>query len=86
VKLLKNKETGKRKGFGFIEMPEKNLTKAAIKALNDKRNLRKVDRDLLESVEKEQEGLGNSERPRLGDSLDEKRSARMARSLLQRKT
>jgi RNA recognition motif-containing protein len=36
VKLLTDKETGKRKGFGFIEMPVREQAKAAISALNDK--------------------------------------------------
>ena len=36
VKLLTDKETGKRKGFGFIEMPVREQAKAAMTALNDK--------------------------------------------------
>ena len=36
VKLLTDKETGKRKGFGFIEMPVREQARAAISALNDK--------------------------------------------------
>ena len=36
VKLLIDKETGKRKGYGFIEMPVREQAKAALTALNDK--------------------------------------------------
>jgi len=36
VKLVTDKETGKRKGFGFIEMPVKDQASAAIAALNEK--------------------------------------------------
>jgi RNA recognition motif-containing protein len=34
VKLITDKETGKRKGFGFIEMPVKDQAQKAIDALN----------------------------------------------------
>ncbi len=54
VKLLTRKETGKRKGFGFIEMPAYDQAKAAIAALNGKeiygRNIA-----LSEGLEKQQE-------------------------------
>ena len=36
VKLLTDKETGKRKGFGFIEMPVDDQGKKAIEGLNGK--------------------------------------------------
>ena len=36
VKLVTDKETGKRKGFGFVEMPVMDQAKAAIAALNEK--------------------------------------------------
>jgi RNA recognition motif-containing protein len=43
VKLIKDKDTGKKKGFGFIEM-DSDAGQKAIEALNDKeldgRNLR----------------------------------------------
>jgi len=34
VRLMKDKHTGKRRGFGFVEMPEKDAQKA-ISALNE---------------------------------------------------
>ncbi|MCW8996245.1 MAG: RNA-binding protein, partial [Psychromonas sp.] len=34
VRLMKDKHTGKRRGFGFVEMPEKDAQNA-IKALNE---------------------------------------------------
>src|ERR1700761_4658639 len=36
VKLLTDQETGKRKGFGFIEMPVNDQAKTGIAALNGK--------------------------------------------------
>jgi RNA recognition motif-containing protein len=36
VKLLIDSETGKRKGFGFIEMPVYDQAKSALKGLNGK--------------------------------------------------
>ncbi len=35
VRLMKDKHTGKRRGFGFVEMPEKDAANA-IEALNEK--------------------------------------------------
>ncbi|PKF61958.1 RNA-binding protein [Psychromonas sp. psych-6C06] len=35
VRLMKDKHTGKRRGFGFVEMPEKDAQQA-IEALNEK--------------------------------------------------
>ena len=35
VRLMKDKHTGKRRGFGFVEMPENDAT-SAIAALNEK--------------------------------------------------
>ncbi len=61
VKLVTDKETGKRKGFGFIEMPVKEQAKAAITALNDKEIYgRKL--ALSEAMVKEQEGSNSFER------------------------
>jgi len=34
--LIKDKETGRSKGFGFIEMPKAGEAKAAMKSLNGK--------------------------------------------------
>ena len=63
VKLLTDKETGKRKGFGFIEMPVQDQAKAAIAALNGKevygRNIA-----LSEAEEKERPPQRSFERPR----------------------
>jgi len=54
VKLLTDKETGKRKGWGFIEMPVSDQAKAAVAALDGKEvHGRKL--ALSEAVEKEQE-------------------------------
>lgn len=44
VKLIKDRETGRSRGFGFVEMEEEEGAKAAIEALDNKeyhgRNLR----------------------------------------------
>jgi RNA recognition motif-containing protein len=44
VKIIKDRETGRSKGFGFIEMPNEEEAKTAIEQLNDSevqnRNLR----------------------------------------------
>jgi len=34
--IIKDKFSGKSKGFGFVEMPEKNEAEAAIRGLNNK--------------------------------------------------
>jgi len=61
VKLVTDKETGKRKGFGFIEMPVNDQAKAAITALNEKEVYgRKI--ALSEAIEKEQEKPGGFQR------------------------
>ena len=63
VKLVTDAETGKRKGFGFVEMPVNDQAKAAITALNEKEIYgRKI--SLKEAVEKEQERPGNFQRPK----------------------
>lgn len=63
VKLVTDAETGKRKGFGFVEMPVMDQAKAAIAALNEKEVYgRKI--SLKEAVEKQQETAGNFHRPR----------------------
>ncbi len=36
VKIIKDKFTGRSRGFGFVEMPEKSEAEAAIKDLNGK--------------------------------------------------
>ena len=63
VKLVTDAETGKRKGFGFVEMPVNDQAKAAITALNEQEIYgRKI--SLKEAVEKEQERPGNFQRPK----------------------
>jgi len=63
VKLMTDAETGKRKGFGFVEMPVLDQAKAAIAALNEKEVYgRKI--SLSEAIEKQQETPGNFQRPR----------------------
>ena len=63
VKLLTDKETGKRKGFGFIEMPVREQAQSAIAALHEKEVYgRKI--ALSEAVEKEQEKRPAYERPK----------------------
>jgi RNA recognition motif-containing protein len=63
VKLVTDQETGKRKGFGFIEMPVYDQAKAAIAALNGKevygRNIA-----LSEAEEKQGAPRREFERPR----------------------
>ena len=64
VKLVTDAETGKRKGFGFVEMPVSDQAKAAITALNEKEIYgRKL--SLKEAVEKnEEKKTGNFQRPK----------------------
>ncbi|MGZ3943336.1 MAG: RNA recognition motif domain-containing protein [Mucilaginibacter sp.] len=63
VKLLTDKETGKRKGFGFVEMPVREQAQSAIAALHDKEVYgRKL--ALSEAVEREQQKESNFQRPR----------------------
>ena len=63
VKLVSDAETGKRKGFGFIEMPVREQAKAAITALHEKEVYgRKL--SLKEAEENQQHKLGNFQRPR----------------------
>jgi RNA recognition motif-containing protein len=35
VKIIRDRETGRSKGYGFIEMPNENEANAAISALNE---------------------------------------------------
>jgi RNA recognition motif-containing protein len=63
IKLMTNKETGKRTGWGFIEMPVRDQTNAAIAALDGKEVYgRKI--ALSEAVQKEQDKSNNFQRPR----------------------
>lgn len=36
AKIVKDRETGRSKGFGFVEMPNDDEARAAIEALNEK--------------------------------------------------
>jgi len=36
VKIIKDNDTGRSKGFGFVEMPDNTEAQAAINGLNDK--------------------------------------------------
>lgn len=62
VKLLTDPETGKRRGYGFIEMPVKDQAKAAIAALNGKEIYGRAIA-LSESEEKGRERGRSVERP-----------------------
>jgi RNA recognition motif-containing protein len=63
VKLVTDKDTGKRKGWGFIEMPVNDQAKAAIAALDGKEVYgRKI--ALSEAVDKEKEEKKDFQRPR----------------------
>jgi RNA recognition motif-containing protein len=64
VKLVTDADTGKRKGFGFVEMPVYDQAKAAIAGLNEKEIYgRKI--ALSEAEEKGRESsVGNNQRPR----------------------
>jgi RNA recognition motif-containing protein len=63
VKLVTDAETGKRKGFGFVEMPVKEQAKAAITALNGKEVYGR-ELSLKEAEEKQQAKQSNFQRPR----------------------
>lgn len=63
VKLVTDKETGKRKGFGFVEMPVREQAQSAIAALHDKELYgRKL--ALSEAVERAPEKRNDFQRPR----------------------
>ncbi|WP_374950138.1 RNA recognition motif domain-containing protein [Mucilaginibacter sp.] len=57
IKLISDPETGKRKGYGFIEMPVREQALRAIAGLNDKMiGGRKL--SVKEAVEKDQGSTG----------------------------
>lgn len=63
VKLITDKETGKKKGYGFIEMPVREQAQSAIAALHDKEMYgRKL--ALSEAVERPQEKRNDFQRPK----------------------
>ena len=63
IKLMTDKETGKRTGWGFIEMPVMDQAKAAITALDGKEIYgRKI--ALKEAEQREREKSNNFQRPR----------------------
>ena|ERR1700744_3259002 len=63
VKLLSDLETGKRKGYGFVEMPVNDQARAAIAALNGKEVYgRSI--ALSEAEDKRREPAPSFERPK----------------------
>ena len=63
VKLITDKETGKKKGFGFIEMPVREQAQSAVAALHDKEVYgRKL--AVSEAVERAPEKRNDFQRPK----------------------
>lgn len=60
VRLVKDKETGKRRGYGFVEMPEKEA-QAAIAALNETEYLQRTLKVREANEKRESMELGDSE-------------------------
>jgi len=60
VRLVKDKETGKRRGYGFVEMPEKEA-QAAIAALNETEYLQRTLKVREANEKRESMELGDGE-------------------------
>lgn len=60
VRLVKDKETGKRRGYGFVEMPESEA-QAAIAALNETEYLQRTLKVREANEKRESMELGDSE-------------------------
>ncbi|NJK87125.1 MAG: RNA-binding protein [Bacteroidales bacterium] len=62
VKIVKDKRTGKSKGYGFIEMPDKKEAMEAVKALDGKdvggRNLRVMKAHTVKTVQEPVNNFG----------------------------